>query len=296
MKAFFQEYGLIIVSILLASMILIFWNNLIGSDHGLDSIYNRNELFNKFKDMDGIGGEEIDEFGGVQNSVDQAYSPYFKITDIESLDDTFRLDDTVTFNKVKDESNTSSGYHYNLVIKDKKENGLNILKERLTGNFDTISVIKRSSSGEEKETDLDKLTIVIVESRPRIGYVTSEGGVVKEQYLTEDIDALDKFGNRIYDNTNNVFVKSSQIAYDTIVWNVGGEPSSEADREEDVEYKDINKFTVNPEIPSRYRVLYRYQDGALKCEYTKIFLNEVRTEYDILFGDESETEGGESTE
>lgn len=294
MKAFFQEYGLMIVAILLASMILTFWSRLINDkrEDSLAFIYNSNAAFRDLKDTDlDADKDALDSLGGVKNSVKDAYSPYFKVDASINIDNVFRLtegEESGIFEKVEDTSNTSSGTHYNLVVED-----LDKLKKRLTGDYNGISVMKRSSSGEEK-ADLSELTIVIVESRPRIGYVTSENGVVKEQYITEDVDALDKFGNRIYDKTNNTFVKSSQVAYDTIVWNMTGEASDSDELDDNTIYKKLfdetdetKRFTINPEIPSKYRVIYRYQDGGLKCEYTKIFLNEVRTESDILFGDDT---------
>ncbi len=290
MKSFLQEYGLLIISVIVASMVLIIWSKLINNDNGLSFIYNTNSMFQELKDT--ISGNEediMDSFAGVKNSVANAYSPYFKINDSINIDDTFRLNEDDLFEKVEDVNNTSDGYHYRLVLKDKD---INALKNRLTSDFNGIQIIKRSKSGEEKETDISKLTVVIVESRPSIGYVVVDG-VAKEQYLLEDIDALDKFGNRIIDKDSNTFVKSSQVAYDTIIWNIDGKASNISE-DDNAEYRKLDEFSINPEIPSRYRVIYRYQDGALKCEYTKMFLNEVRTEYDILFG--KDPEGGESTD
>lgn len=283
MKSFIHEYGLVIVAVITCSMFLGFVVKLNSHDKGsLSFTYKTHMLYTDFYDKVNSGtisvGDLLDSLNGVSNVVDTVNKPYFELDKSLKLDNTFRLNEIDSDYFSKSESDKDKHYYMSA-------NGYNKLKERLTIDINGNTVIKVHDS-KGNIIDLDDLHIIIIEYRPKVEYRQEDLDYTKFYKLDSEY-ALDEFGHRIEDG-NGDFIKSQQLQYSEIVWKEPDSSGSLNDASNSIrEYKNINEFKIDPDLPSRYKIIYRYQDGRLKCEYTSLFINEIRSESDILnlYGD-----------
>ena len=263
MTSFIHEYGLVIVAVITCSMFLGFVIKLNSNKEGsLSFTYKTHMLYTDFEGKSGVElSELVDSVNGVDNTLSGMKRPYFKLDDGTEIDTTFKLEKDKKFFDGVGDGNQDDYYK--------------ALKERLMSNESRTQVLK-AYKGDTNKIDLDDLHIVIVEYKPKVEY-TLEGLDYTKHYVLAEEYALDEFGSRIEDGDGD-FIKSKQLQYDEVIWQEPGSLNNASDSN-----KNIKEFKIDPDLPSRYKVIYRYQDGRLKCEYTSLFINEVRSESDILF-------------
>lgn len=271
MKAFLQEYGQMIVSIMVAIMFFGIVQYLIRDENGITFVFKTHSLYQEYNDELGtsvVGSIDspLDAINGVQNTNAKEKSPYFKIA--TNLNDTLRLSD---YAPVDAEGKLSE---FDAKWNTYKINGYENVINKFTDNGGI-----RAYNGDNSAVDINDLELVIVTYEPQMEYAYGTG-VAKKTFVIKMVDALDKFGNRIWDPSTNSFLQTEQLQYNQIRWH---KHNSECTSE--CKYKDISDFEVNMRVPCKIKVIYRYQQGALKCEYAKLFKNEVIDAYSGLLID-----------
>lgn len=287
-----HEYGLVIVAVITCTMffgLVVKLNS--GKEGSMQFAYKTHMLYTDFYDKTSGGtvgvSELLDSINGVDNTLTKYGKPYFKLNDTKGLENTFRLnevDNDWCFSKIED-TNDDSHYYIAITQNDKAtDEEYNKFKHRLAGKLsETDNVGLELYDKDRGLLSIDNVHIVIVEYRPKVKY-WYDGLDYTKYYVMADEDSLDEFGNRIYNESTKEFEQSSQLQYTQVIWQEVREDDSLNDTSDsDRVYKDIREFKIDPDLPSRYKVLYRYTDGGLKCEYTSLFINEVRSESDILF-------------
>lgn len=271
MKIFLQEYGQMIVSIIVAIMFFGVMQYLMREENGITFVYRTHSLYQEYNDELGtsVAGSldsPLDAINGVQNTNAKEKSPYFRVAN--SINDTLRISDYAPCDG--DGKLTEFDAKWNTY----KINGYESIVNKFTDNGNI-----KAYTGEGSEVPANNLELVIVTYEPEMEYAYGIG-VAKKKFVTEFVDALDKFGNRIWNSDTNSFLQTEQLKYNQTKWH---RHNSECTSE--CQYKDISNFEVNMRVPCKIKVIYRYQQGALKCEYMKLFKNEVIDAYSGLLID-----------
>lgn len=285
-----HEYGLVIVAVIACTMffgLVVKLNS--GKEGSMQFAYKTHMLYTDFYDKTSGGtvgvSELLDSINGVNNTLENYGKPYFQLDNTKTLETTFKLSEIGNgyFHKIDDTEN--EGHYYIAIAGDgvkATDAEYNKFKHRLAGDESGIEALTLYDR-DKGLLSIDNVHIVIVEYQPKVEY-RYDGLDYTKYYVTADEDSLDEFGNRIYNESAKEFEQSSQLQYTQVIWQEVNENDSLNDTSDsDRVYKDIREFKIDPDLPSRYKVLYRYTDGGLKCEYTSLFINEVRSESDILF-------------
>lgn len=261
MRPLLQEYGLVIIALMCTVGFFAVYTDMFK---GFVFIYNTHELYTPYRaeldsEVVGTDGGIYDSIHGIHNTNAKVKVPHFEVGLNGDLN---------TVIPVLDVSQSSIDVNegiFDLVT----DGGIRVRY------YDT-----ESASWNTENISLDNITIV--EYRPQRELSSIKNGVFMS-YKTEKVDAYDEFGNRIRLD-DGTYLQTDSLVYDKYLW------SPDVDNL-DIEAKagftgwfDIRQFRLNQDLPCKYKVIYRYSDGAVKCEYTEIFRNDVRTESQIVFG------------
>lgn len=266
MKNMIDTYGTFVISILcVATFFSVMIYILKSPDHGINTVYKTHEIYGEYDEeigsvVAGGIGSPLDAINGVSNVNKIEESPHFEVSG-SGVDDVIRISEYLP-----------SGYSYTESDNIYKFSSYSEVLNRFTGNGNVHPV-----NGDGTSIGIDDVEIIIVAYEPEM-ISTHNGLAVQKTFATELVDALDKFGNRIYDYENNVFIQEEQLKYTETKWHRHTASGLDACGAS-CEYKDINSFEINMRAPNKFKVILRYQDGAMKCENIRIFKNEVIDAY-----------------
>ena len=246
MKVILGEYGIIVIVCLAVAMALLVFGMLISDgDSGLAFVYNTDHIY----DNDVLSASDVvaeqrtfTKVDGATTVIENSRKPNFVVTTTEKSDYVIPVPEGVLNGT---ESTVTSGYTYDEVVKMFSMNDK--LKLSL---WDGTKYVNYSLPS-------DKVELVITKYVP----VTSgiDGG-----FVLEEVDALDKFGNYIYDE-NGVRLQQTEVAYAKTLYT----------------RDNIADFYINWDEEARFSVIFRYQEGTLKAEFSSIFANDMRPSYSI---------------
>ena len=265
MKAVFDNYGTFIVSVICVTAFFTIIVYILRSSNNIAVVYNTHDIYGEYdeeigKVIAGTIGSPLDAINGVSNINEIEESPHFEL-DGSGIDDTIHISEYLP-----------SGYTYTEADNTFKFDSYNDVLNRVTGNGSLHAV-----RGDGTIVDPNELELIIVGYEPEM-IEKFNVLAVQKVFVTESVDALDKFGNRIYDFANNKFVQEEQLKYTETRWHIhktSGEDACSAS----CQYQDLNNFVINMRVPNKFKVILRYQDGAMKCENIRVFKNEVIDSY-----------------
>lgn len=271
MKALISEYGITLVSVILATMFLSGITYMFTSDRNIQFVFRTHTIYSEYNEELGseiIGSIDspLDAINGVSNITDKSSSPYF-ILDSTGIDDVFNISEYLTqYTYTEADNNYTFASYHDLLARVTNNGALHIKK------------------GTGEDVDMDSMEVVIVSYEPEYTYTYGDL-TTQKVFNTQSIDATDKYGNRIWDTNSEEFVQTEVIKYDETKWH-----RHDTNCKNSCGYKDINNFTINMREPNKFKVIYRYQDNAMKCEYIKIFRNEVIPAFEGLKIDQKITD------
>ena len=297
-------------------VVMVFVQTVMSKDGGIrfvfktHSLYGQNSqsaggtVFEFGSGLDMVSNVTLDDINGVDNTADANDNPHFMATSgslMEQLDDANLLvlnDSLFPWDKTKDSVIVSYSDFKAAVL------GKGLLTARKGVELTPV------------ELKPENLHLVLVEYTP-VTASYKKDGVVKTKNVTAMIDATDSFGNRILDDDGNI-VKSEQVIYNEVVYNESGAAGGKGEGSKSLSwvnkgdvsqddnfdyeivdadaYEDLNlsvtkqyrlwgddatnSFVLDQNNPHKYKLIVRYDDGkGLKCEFTALFKNKVRTEY-----------------
>lgn len=246
MKAFLAEYGqAVLYSIVVIAVISILFYSLNDPSHGFIFTYNTNMVYaNEFlAGTDGTGTPLADhEASGRMDATDNITNVYTTLyKPVFYLDDSATPDDYVIEVPADLEAGvTQTRYTYDEALALFSLNG----KLGLLTNTDGSGYVNQGLPN-DIEIVIEKLT-------------PTERGTDGE-LPTEWVEAKDKYGGLMYDADGN------QVMVEQVVYN-----STAYSRD------NIDEFYIDWDEACRYRILYRYTQNTLKCEYSAMFANKIR--------------------
>lgn len=150
------------------------------------------------------------------------------------------------------------------------------------------------------------INLIIYEPKMELAVNTEDDAskqsiAITGQMVTEQVRAVDKFGNFILDDDGNYVlttraaylrnsrdrgIPSEELAatdyqdYGTYIIDFGGLSSGTytADEIKESDYQGLTEWALSSDLPYKVKVIYRVKNGTLNSEYTAIFTNQMRNQ------------------
>lgn len=237
MNRFVQEYGRLVLTIIVLSAFFIALGRILGRN-------DKNSIFS------------------VQEKKTQTSSPIYSDTKAEDAKEGEEIASSDTFSNLVGDVVESDTAPYFKVKETNNDNQFSITKDAITYNdlFQSVRVYYKGQDVTDKNTvdgEKVKITVLAYSYKPVLERLEGEKN---EHVVMEEVDAKDKYGHYIYDENNNR-IKEIQPKYSISDSVVVGK----------------NNYIATSDKTCKIRIVYRVQIGSYKAECKVFYIKNRST-------------------